>query len=92
VARGDVDPAELVPERAWDLGEEERMAAVEGLGVGAVREGDLDLDENLAGAGLRTREALSWGRDDLRRNRLSLTLRAPVQAQLLQSIHGQARY
>ena len=29
------------------------MAAVEGLGVGPVREGHLDLDEHVSGAGLR---------------------------------------
>ena len=51
-AGGDVDPAELMAERARHLREEERVAAPEGLGVGAVREGHLDLDENVPGPGL----------------------------------------
>ena len=50
---GDVHPAELVPERARKLPEEHRMAAAESLRVGAVRERDLDLDENVARPGLR---------------------------------------
>ena len=34
------------------------MAAPEGLEVGAVREGDLDLDEHVAGSRLRVRHVL----------------------------------
>ena len=52
-AERDVDPAELVPERARRRAEQQRVAAVERLGVGAVGERDLDLDEHVAGAGLR---------------------------------------
>ena len=55
---GDVDPAELVPERARQLAEEDRVAAPEGLQVGAVRERDLDLDEHVAGSRLRVRHLL----------------------------------
>jgi hypothetical protein len=46
---GDVGPAELVPERAGDIRQQERVAAAEGLRVGAVGERDLDLDEHVAG-------------------------------------------
>ena len=54
LAGRDVDPAELVTERARQLAQEDGMAAPESLQVGAVRERHLDLDEHVAGAGLRT--------------------------------------
>ena len=55
LAGRDVEAAELVPERARQLAEQHGMPAAEGLQVGAVGEGDLDLDEHVAGAGLRLR-------------------------------------
>ena len=54
----DVDPAELVAERARRLREQERVAAVKRLGVGPVRERDLDFHEDVAGAGLGPRHLL----------------------------------
>ena len=48
----DVDPAELVSERARRRAEQQRVAALERLRVGAVGERDLDLDEHVAGPGL----------------------------------------
>jgi hypothetical protein len=54
----DVDPAELVAEGARRVGEEHRVAAPEGLQVGAVREGDLDLDERAARLRLRVGHGL----------------------------------
>ena len=53
-----VDPAELVPERARELVEEQWVPAPEGLEVGSVGERDLDLDEHVAGAWLRPRHFL----------------------------------
>ena len=55
LAGRDVDAAELVPERARQVAEQDGVPAAEGLQVGAVGEGDLDLDEHVAGAGLRLR-------------------------------------
>jgi hypothetical protein len=48
----DVDAAELVPEGARKLAEEDGMPPPEGLGVGSVGERDLDLDEDIARSGL----------------------------------------
>ena len=56
--RLDVDPAELVPERARQLAEQHGVAAAERLQVGAVGERDLDPDEHVAGAGLGPRHLL----------------------------------
>ena len=53
LAGRDVDPAELVTERARQLAQEDGVAAPEGLEVGAVRQCHLDLHEHVAGAGLR---------------------------------------
>ena len=47
----DVDPAELVPERARRRAEQHGVPAAERLQVGAVGERDLDLDEHVAGVG-----------------------------------------
>jgi len=57
-ARGDVDPAELVAERARHLRQEQRVATAEGLRVGAVRERDLDLHEDVARPRLGPRHLL----------------------------------
>ena len=54
----DVDPAELVAERARRLGQQEWMPAPEGLRVGAVGERHLDLDEDVALARLRPGDLL----------------------------------
>ena len=56
LAGRDVDAAELVTERARELAEQDGVAAPEGLQVGAVGQRHLDLDEHVAGAGLRTRD------------------------------------
>ena len=58
LAAGDVDPAELVTERARELAEEDGVATPEGLQVGAVGQRHLDLHEHVAGAWLRTRDLL----------------------------------
>jgi hypothetical protein len=49
----DVDPAELVAERAGRIAEQDWVAAPEGLQVGAVRQRDLDANEHLPSARLR---------------------------------------
>ena len=54
--RGNVDPAELVTERARELAKEDGVTAPEGFQVGAVCQRHLDLDEHVARAGLRTRD------------------------------------
>ena len=54
----DVDPAELVPEGARERAEQQWVPAPVGLQVGAVRERDLDLDENVAGTRLGARNFL----------------------------------
>ena len=46
----DVDPADLVPERARRWVEEDGMPAPVRLEVGAVRQGDLDLEHDVTGA------------------------------------------
>jgi hypothetical protein len=55
---GDVHPAELVAERTGKLAEEDWVPAAEGFRVGAVRERDLDLDEDVSGLGLWLRDLL----------------------------------
>ena len=57
-AGGHVDPADLVPEGARQLAEEDRVAAPVRLEVGAVGQRDLDLEEDLAVAGHRVRDVL----------------------------------
>ena len=47
-----------MPERTRKLADENWMAAAERLRVGAVRERDLDLDEDVSPAGLRLRRVL----------------------------------
>jgi hypothetical protein len=49
----DVDAAELVPEWAGQLAEQDRVAPVECLRIGAVGQSDLDLDDDVAPLGLR---------------------------------------
>jgi hypothetical protein len=55
---GDVHPAELVAERTGEFAEEDWVPAAEGFRVGAVRERDLDLHEDVSGTGLRVRDLL----------------------------------
>ena len=52
-ARGDVDPADLVPERARRRSEKDGVAAAVRLEVCAVRERDLDLEKDFALGGSR---------------------------------------
>jgi hypothetical protein len=47
-AGGDIHTAELVPERAGQLAEEDGMAALKRLRVGPVGQRDLDLDDDVA--------------------------------------------
>ena len=47
-ARRDVDPADLVPERARQLAEQHGVSAAVGLEIGAVGQRDLDLEEDVA--------------------------------------------
>jgi hypothetical protein len=54
----DVDPAELVSERAGRLAEQHRMPAPERLQVGSVGERGLDADEDVARPGLGIRHLL----------------------------------
>jgi hypothetical protein len=53
--RLDVDTGELVSERARRLGEQQRMTALERLGIRSIGERNLDLDDGVARAGLRVR-------------------------------------